>query len=131
VRALDTNVLLRALVQDDAAQGRRAQACLSAQPVYVPVTVILELEWVLRSRYGFSPKAIAAAMEKLAILENAVVGEQAAVVAASRKMREGWDFADALHHALAAGCDDFATFDAGLGRRAARDDSTAPPVIVI
>ena len=36
---------------------------------------ILKLEWVLRSRYGYSQKAIADAMEKLAILENAVVGE--------------------------------------------------------
>jgi predicted nucleic-acid-binding protein len=131
VRAVDTNVLVRALVQDDAAQGRRAQACLSAQPVYIPVTVILELEWVLRSRYGYSPKAIADAMEKLAILENAVVSEQAAIVAAARKMRQGWDFADALHHALAAGCDDFATFDTALSRRTGRDDSTAPPVIAI
>jgi predicted nucleic-acid-binding protein len=131
VRALDTNVLVRALVQDDAAQGRRAQVCLSAQPVYIPVTVILELEWVLRSRYGYSSKAIADAMEKLAILENAVVGEQAAVVAAASKLRQGWDFADALHHALAAGCDDFATFDTTLSRRAGRDDSTAPPVIAI
>ena len=43
---------MRAVVQDDAAQGRRAQACLSAQPVYVPVTVILELEWVLLSFYN-------------------------------------------------------------------------------
>ena len=131
MRALDTNVLVRALVQDDAAQGRRAQACLSAQQVYVPVTVILELEWVLRSRYGYSPKAIADAMEKLAILENAIVGEQAAVIAAAAKMRQGWDFADALHHALAAGCDDFATFDPNLARRAGRDDSTAPPVVAI
>ena len=131
MRALATNVLVRALVQDDAAQGRRAQDCLSAQPVYIPVTFILELEWVLRSRYGYSPKAIADAMEKLAILENAVVGEQAAVVAAARKLRRGWDFADALHHALAAGCDDFATFDTTLSRRAGRDDSTAPPVIAI
>jgi len=131
VRALDTNVLVRALVQDDAAQGRRAQIFLSAQPVYVPVTVILELEWVLRSRYGYSPKAIADAMEKLAILENAVVGEQAAVVAAATKLRQGWDFADALHHALAAGCDDFATFDTALSRRAGRDDTTAPRVIAI
>lgn len=131
MRALDTNVLARALVQDDAEQGRRAQVCLSAQPVYVPVTVILELEWVLRSRYGYSPKAIADAMEKLAILENAIVGEQAAVVAAARKMRQGWDFADALHHALAAGCDDFATFDTTLARRAGRNNSIAPPVIVI
>lgn len=131
MRALDTNVLVRALVQDDAAQARRAQACLSAQPVYVPITVVLELEWVLRSRYGFSPKAIADAMEKLAMLENAVVGEQAAVVAAARKIRQGWDFADALHHALAAGCDDFATFDTLLARRAGRDGATAPPVIAI
>lgn len=131
MRALDTNVLVRALVQDDPAQGRRAQACLSAQQVYLPVTVILELEWVLRSRYGYSPRAIADAMEKLAILENAIVGEQAAVVAAARKMRQGWDFADALHHELAAGCDDFATFDTNLAQRAGRDKSTAPPVIAI
>jgi predicted nucleic-acid-binding protein len=131
VRAVDTDILVRALVQDDAAQGRRAQACLSAQPVYIPITVILELEWVLRSRYAYSAKAIADALEKLAILENAVVGEQASVVAAARKMRQGWDFADALHHALASGCDDFATFDTTLSRRAGRDDSTAPPVIAI
>lgn len=131
MRALDTNVLVRALVQDDAAQCRRAQAILGAQPVYIPITVILELEWVLRSRYRYSPKAIADAMEKLAILENTVVGEQAAVVAAATKMRQGWDFADALHHALAAGCEDFVTFDTHLARRAGRDDSTAPPVIAI
>ncbi len=131
MRALDTNVLVRALVQDDAAQARRAQACVGAQPVFIPVTVILELEWVLRSRYGYSPKVIADALEKLAILENAVVGEQVAVVAAVRKMRQGWDFADALHHALAAGCDDFATFDTALSRRARRDDSTVPPVIAL
>jgi predicted nucleic-acid-binding protein len=62
VRALDTNVLVRALVRDAAAPGRRAQACLSAQQVYIPVTVILELEWVLRTRYGYSPKAIGDAM---------------------------------------------------------------------
>ena len=131
MRALDTNVLVRALVQDDAEQGQRAQAFLGAQPVYVPVTVVLELEWVLRSRYGYAPKAIAGAIEKLAILENAVVGEQAAVVSAAAKMRQGWDFADALHHALAAGCDGFATFDVTLARRAGRDGSTAPPVIAI
>lgn len=131
MRALDTNVLVRALVQDDAEQGRRAQACLSAHTVYVPVTVILELEWVLRSRYGYSPKTIADAIEKLAILENAVVAEQDAVVAAARKLRQGWDFADALHHAPAAGYEDFATFDTNLARRAGRDNSTAPLVVAI
>lgn len=131
MRALDTNVLVRALVQDDPAQAKRAQDFLSAQPVYVPITVVLELEWVLRSRYGFSRRAIADAMEKLAVLENAVIGEQAAVVAASRKMRQGWDFADALHHSLSAGCEDFATFDTRLVRRAGRDRSISPAVKAI
>jgi predicted nucleic-acid-binding protein len=131
VRAVDTNVLVRALVQDDAAQGRRAQALLERQTVYIPVTVVLELEWVLRSRYGYSPGAIAKAMEMLAILENAVVGEQAAVIAAAGKLRQGWDFADALHHALAAGCEDFATFDTTLSRRARRDAAATPPVTAL
>lgn len=131
MRALDTNVLVRALVQDDAAQARRAQTFLGGRTVYIPVTVVLELEWVLRSRYGYSPKSIADALEKLAVLENAVIGEQAAVAAAAGKMRQGWVFADALHHALSAGCDEFATFDTGLARRARRDKSTAPPVSAI
>ncbi|HEY5566244.1 MAG TPA: type II toxin-antitoxin system VapC family toxin [Gammaproteobacteria bacterium] len=131
MRAVDTNVLVRALVQDDPAQGRRALACLEDQPVYVPVTVILELEWVLRSRYGFSSRTIADAIEKIAILENTVVGEQDAVVAAASKLRSGWDFADALHHALAAGCDEFATFDTTLAKRANRDAATTPPITAV
>lgn len=131
MRAVDTNVLVRALVQDDPAQGQRALACLQGQPVYVPVTVILELEWVLRSRYGFPAKTIAKAIDKIAILENTVVGERDAIVAAASKLRSGWDFADALHHALAAGCDEFATLDTRLAKRAARDAATAPPVIAI
>jgi len=89
------------------------------------------LEWVLRSRYRYSPKAIADGMEKLAILENAVVGELDAVVAAARTLRQGWDFADALHHALAAGCEDVATFDTNLARRAGRDNPTTPLVVAI
>ena len=50
MRALDTNVLVRALVHDDPVQGRRAEVCLNAQPVYVPVTVILELESIASDR---------------------------------------------------------------------------------
>jgi predicted nucleic-acid-binding protein len=128
MRAVDTNVLVRALVQDDPAQALRARKMLAGTSIFIPVTVILELEWVLRSRYGYAPKAVAQALEMLASLENAVVGEHAAVVAAAQRVRHGWDFADALHHALSAGCEDFATFDAALARRARRDSSLEPPV---
>lgn len=128
MRSIDTNVLVRALVRDDPAPARRAQDLLREHQVYIPVTVILELEWVLRSRYAFAPAAIAKALENLAALENVVVGEHAAVVAAAGKMAQGWDFADALHHALSHGCDDFVTLDAGLVKLARRIDTLDPSV---
>ena len=131
MRAIDTNVLVRAFVQDDPAQAGRAQALLAKHQVFVPVTVMLELEWVLRSRYGFAPKVIALALEKIASLENAVIGERSAVVAATQSMARGWDFADGLHQALSSGCDDFATFDTTLAKRAKRNALTAPPVVEV
>lgn len=134
MRAIDTNVLARALVRDDAAQAARAQALLSEHEVFIPVTVILELEWVLRSRYAFTPVVIAQAIEKIASLGNVVVGEREAVLAATARAIQGWDFADALHHALSEGCDDFTTLDADLVKRAKQGSAAgktkaAPPVI--
>jgi predicted nucleic-acid-binding protein len=70
VRAIDTHVLVRALVNDNAAQSARAVALLTGHDIFIPVTVVLELEWVLRSRYAFSPKVVAQAIEKIAALGN-------------------------------------------------------------
>jgi hypothetical protein len=62
-----------------------------------------------------------------------VLGERTAVLAAAEKSARGWDFADALHHALSVGCDDFVTLDASLAKRAARPAmgmaQTVPAVI--
>ena len=57
--ALDTNVMVRYIVQDDAAQLAAAKRLISrcvgeGLPLFVPVTVVLELEWVLRSNFGFA-----------------------------------------------------------------------------
>jgi predicted nucleic-acid-binding protein len=128
MRAIDTNVLVRALVRDEPASARRAEALLRDHPVYVPVTVILELEWVLRSRYGYPAMVIAQALEKLAALEKVVIAEREAVIAAAGKLARGWDFADALHHALSLGCDDFVTLDADLTKRSRRMPAIEPPV---
>ena len=128
MRAIDTNVLVRALTLDDAAQAARSQDLLRGHEVFIPVTVILELEWVLRSRYLHSAAVIAQAIEKIVTLENVVVGEHAAVLAATAKLAQGWDFADALHHALSEGCDDFVTFDAGLVKQARRRPNLKPTV---
>ena len=120
MRAIDTNVLVRALVNDNAAQSARAIALLTGHDIYIPVTVLLELQWVLRSRYAFAPKVVAQAIEKIAALGNVVVGERTAVLAAAARAAQGWDFADALHHALSHGCEDFLTLDADQVKRAAR-----------
>jgi predicted nucleic-acid-binding protein len=128
MRAIDTNVLVRALVQDDAAQSARAQRLLRSHVVFVPVTVMLELERVLRSRYGYTAAVTAQAIEKIAALENVMVGEREAVLSAAGKLALGWDFSDALHHALSEGCDDFITLDNDLVKRAKRIAKIAPSV---
>ncbi|MDO8769020.1 MAG: PIN domain-containing protein [Burkholderiaceae bacterium] len=61
--ALDTNVLVRYLVQDDEQQliasKQLIQTALQAgEALCIPITVMLELEWVLRSNYGFSKEQI-------------------------------------------------------------------------
>ena len=128
MRAVDTNVLVRALVRDDPAQSPVAEALLREGALYLPVTVVLELEWVLRSRYGFTARRVAQALHLLVALANVTVGERDAVLAAAGRSAQGWDFADALHHALSAGCTDFVTLDATLVRQAARSASCSPPV---
>ena len=128
MRAVDTNVLVRALVRDDAAQSPRAETLLQACTLYLPVCVVLELSWILRSQYGFTSRRIARALQLLVALANAAVGERQAVLTAAVRSAKGWDFADALHHALSAGCSDFVTLDATLARQAARSDICTPPV---
>ena len=129
MRAIDTNVLVRALVDDTPEQTVRARALLKEHPVYIPVTVTLELEWVLRSRYGFPAKRVAETFKNLAALENAVLAERSAVLAAAAKLAQGWDFADALHHALSQGCDDFVTFDSNLAKRSRRVAGVDPVIV--
>ena len=55
--AVDSNVLVRFLVLDDAKQAARAAALIRANEIWVSKTVLLETEWVLRSLYGFSPES--------------------------------------------------------------------------
>jgi predicted nucleic-acid-binding protein len=132
MRAVDTNVLVRALVRDDAAQAAKAIDLLDQHDVFVPVTVILELEWVLRSRYGFTADKVAQALALLCEMPRLFVGEADAVRQATARAAEGWDFAVALHHALSQGCEDFVSFDEKLIRRASRSSPKhLPPLKMI
>ena len=117
--ALDTNVLVRFLVQDDAAQGRAATrlirgGVLAGRPLFVPVTVLLELEWVLRSAFGFDKAAVLHALFGLLGSFELRFESESAVEAALAQYEHGAaDFADCLHAALAgqAGEQPLWTFD--------------------
>ena len=115
--AVDTNILVRIVVRDTEAQVLRARALLRRQDrVFVPKTVLLEFEWVLRGGYDYTPPQVLAAIRELLDIPNVEVEDEVGVAQALRWYEAGMDFADALHVASAApGCA-FATFDIGLQR---------------
>ena len=68
--ALDTNVLVRYVVQDDEAQlaaaKRPIRKCVSeGRTLFVPVTVALEFEWVLRSNFGYTKDEVMSVLSSL------------------------------------------------------------------
>lgn len=118
--AVDTNVLVRLLTGDEPAQTARARAIFEREAVLLAKTVILESEWVLRRLYRFGPDRIADAFVALIALPDLVCEDTGAVADAIQWMRDGMDFADALHLASARPAGRFATFDDKLAKRAAK-----------
>lgn len=116
--AVDTDVLVRLLTNDHAAQAARAAAVFRASPVFVPKSVLLETEWVLRYSYGLQTAAIARAFLALLGLPTVTVEDGPAVHRAIRLLEQGIDFGDALHLASSADAVRFVTFDAKLVKRA-------------
>ena len=82
------------------------------------MTVLLELEWVMRGFYGLSREDVAAVFSALAGLEHIVLEDRAAVLATVDAARDGVDFADALHLLRSTRASAFATFDRRLAARA-------------
>ena len=126
----DTNVLLRAVVHDDAVQAAAAQALLvRATVIAVPIPVFCELAWVLRRGYGHGTGEIAAAIE--AIVEiDAVVTDVPAVDAGLAALRGGGDFADGsiASQGERLGGTVFASFDRGaVARLRGQGASAADP----
>lgn len=118
--AIDTNVVVRYLTGDHPEQSSRARSLIDGQPVFVPVTVALECEWVLRSAYGYKPVAIAIALRAFGGLPTVTIEDAAIVANALDCAEKGMDFADALHLGKSAQCDGFASFDQKF-IRASRD----------
>jgi predicted nucleic-acid-binding protein len=120
VIAVDTNVLVRLLTGDEPEQARRSGELFARNRVFIPKTVVLETEWVLRYAYGFEPEAIVSGLRNLFGLANVNVEDLPAVKQALDWHAQGFDFADGLHLASSTSARQFATFDRALVKAAKR-----------
>ena len=117
--ALDTNVLVRYVVQDDsgqlAAARRLIDRCVAeGLSLFIPVTVALELEWVLRSSFGYGKDDVLHTLSNLFSASELSFESERALEVALQLYREGSaNFADCLHIASAteAGEQPLWTFD--------------------
>ena len=113
--ALDTNLLVRLLVNDDPLQAQQAAALIDASSAcFVPITVALELEWVLRGAYNLPRDAVIAAFDGLLAICHLHLEQEDLVRRALDWHRQGLDFADALHLARSEGCGALISFDRQL-----------------
>ena len=111
MRAIDTNVVVRYLTDDEPEQAARAKAAVDAGSVFVSTTVLLESEWVLRSVYGFTGGEVAAALRAFSGLPGVSVENPVLLTQALDLAEKGMDFADALHLGAAVRCEAMLTFD--------------------
>ena len=118
VIAVDTNILVRVLTRDEPTQAARAIAILKANRIFIPITVLLETEWVLRYTYGFERTAIFEGLRKLTQLPQVMFSDPDQVASALDLYEKGIDFADALHVADSRGVNSFVTFDQALCKKA-------------
>ena len=109
--AVDTNVIVRLLVQDDEQQYKLARKVFQKEDLFVPETVLLETEWVLRYAYKHPREMIHQGLIRLLGLPNVSVGNAVKIHNALEWYKNGLDFADALHLAESGHCDRLVTFD--------------------
>lgn len=134
---LDTNVLARYFVEEadadvaTAAQRQAARQLIeSGQELFLPKTVALELEWLLRGYYGFAVESVLQVFEQLLNHPYLSVEDRPDLEQALAGLRSGLDFADALHHASCRNCEVTVSFDdQGFARRIRQ--LNLPPSVVV
>ena len=118
--ALDTNVVIRLIMGDDAKQARAAQQLLAAEPCKVSLSVLMESEWVLRSCYGLETGTINESFRDFLQLEHVSGYEPLLTKLVIAAHAAGIDFADAVHVMQIPDGEQFATFDRDMVRSAKR-----------
>jgi len=133
---LDTNVLARYFIQDEADaealnQREAAKRLIdSGASLKVSKSVLLELEWVMRGYYGFPIAEILVVMQHLLSLPQVEIEDRNTVTQALSHAAGGLDFADALHLASYRDCQSMASFDDRKFARRAKRMNLSPKVII-
>jgi predicted nucleic-acid-binding protein len=110
---VDTNVLVRAAVLDDPVQSREAGELLAnAELIAIPIPVLCEFCWVLKSNYGFPADSVGRSIRHLIAAANVSV-EREAAEAGLALLEAGGDFADGViaHEGRWLGGETFVSFD--------------------
>lgn len=134
--AVDTNVLARFYCDDpddpEAARQRPVarRVMLESPAVFVPLTVIVEFEWVMRGFYQVDTESFCIAVEHLLGMPHVTVERWEAVKDALDLHRRGLDFADALHWASSRSSVRLVTFDDRRFVRPARRRALIPEVVL-
>jgi predicted nucleic-acid-binding protein len=115
VKAIDTNLLVRALARDDPAQTAVADREIE-DDVFIATSVLMETEWVLRSRYKWPRADVNRALSGLVEFANVFVEDEELVRTALSGHALGQDLADMIHIGAARRAEEFVTFDARLAR---------------
>jgi predicted nucleic-acid-binding protein len=125
VIGLDTNVLVRYIMQDDVQQSLLAsqlmESLTAAEPGFVSMVSVIELGWVLSGPFNLNREQLAQAIEALLHTKEVIVDRAETVWQALRLFQAGQgDFADCLIERLsaAAGCRQTMTFDRGAVKHA-------------
>jgi predicted nucleic-acid-binding protein len=120
VIAIDTNVLVRLLVSDNVAQSKASHKLFSLEDIFIPDSVLLETEWVLRGVFDLTREDVCAALRRVCGLENVAVSDASLIAQVIDWHEAGFDFADALHLAYSKDQEAFKTFDASFIKNAKR-----------
>ena len=122
MKALYTNVLARFFINDpddaEAALQKPAAVAALSRPVFVPITVTLKFEWVMRGFYELPRTDIERVFLALCGLENVTLEDREVVLSSLVAYGQGLDFADALHLARSSHCRALVSFDQRLQKRA-------------
>ena len=124
LKAVDTNIIARYVVQDDPAQASVAAKLLSG-PCYLPDTVLVETAWLLASRYGIGRKLLAETLDDVLSLPALQVSDPIRINWAIRRFAAGADFAGMMHLISSRGAECFVSFETSLAKRAGPDSPIA------